>query len=83
MELCVDNLQPEYFYDHMFPVRASLLQGLWKTVSTSDFQTSLSAFRILGKFGGSSRKVLLDAQSIDFDASHDYDGGFYIKSIKL
>lgn len=77
MELCVDNLQPEYFYDHMFPVRVALLQGLWQTVSTSDFQTSLSAFRILGKFGGSSRKVLLDSQSIDFDATASYGEGFF------
>jgi transformation/transcription domain-associated protein len=61
LELCVDNLQPEYFYDHMAPVRSALMQGLWRTVSANDFQSALSAFRILGKFGGSSRKVLLDA----------------------
>lgn len=67
----------------MFPVRAALLQGLWQTVSTSDFQTSLSAFRILGKFGGSSRKVLLDAQSIDFDDTVFFDKGFLLKLINI
>uniref|UniRef100_A0A915D3U7 PI3K/PI4K catalytic domain-containing protein n=1 Tax=Ditylenchus dipsaci TaxID=166011 RepID=A0A915D3U7_9BILA len=67
LELCVDNLQPEYFYDHMAPVRSALMQGLWRTVSSNDFQSALSAFRILGKFGGSSRKVLLDAQTMDYE----------------
>jgi hypothetical protein len=26
LELCVDNLQPEYLYEHMAPVRAALMQ---------------------------------------------------------
>uniref|UniRef100_A0A914N322 Uncharacterized protein n=2 Tax=Meloidogyne incognita TaxID=6306 RepID=A0A914N322_MELIC len=64
LELCVDNLQPEYFYDHMQPVRASLMKGLWHCVSHGDSHSSLIAFRILGKFGGSNRKILLDAQNI-------------------
>lgn len=67
--MCVDNLQPEYFYEHMAPVRSSLMQGLWRTLSSKDIQSALNAFRILGKFGGSSRKVLLDAQQMDFDSS--------------
>ncbi|CAK5085298.1 unnamed protein product [Meloidogyne enterolobii] len=68
LELCVDNLQPEYFYDHMQPVRASLMKGLWHCVSHGDSHSSLTAFRILGKFGGSNRKILLDAQNIqDFN----------------
>ena len=32
LELCVDNLQPEYLYEHMAPVRAPLMQGLWSMV---------------------------------------------------
>uniref|UniRef100_A0A915MMJ1 Uncharacterized protein n=3 Tax=Meloidogyne TaxID=189290 RepID=A0A915MMJ1_MELJA len=97
LELCVDNLQPEYcmlfilfwentdvtvgkkvgvrfenvrvaVYDHMQPVRASLMKGLWHCVSHGDSHSSLTAFRILGKFGGSNRKILLDAQNIqDFN----------------
>lgn len=65
----MDNLQPEYFYDHMAPVRAALLQGLWRTVASLDYQSAFSAFRILGKFAGSSRKVLLDPRSVDYDRS--------------
>jgi len=48
----------------MQPVRASLMKGLWHCVSHGDSHSSLIAFRILGKFGGSNRKILLDAQNI-------------------
>uniref|UniRef100_A0A914HGT5 Non-specific serine/threonine protein kinase n=1 Tax=Globodera rostochiensis TaxID=31243 RepID=A0A914HGT5_GLORO len=63
LELCVDNLQPEYLYEHMMPVRGALMSGLWRTVYASDAQSALSALRILGKFGGSNRKALLDPQT--------------------
>uniref|UniRef100_A0A183C2W9 FAT domain-containing protein n=1 Tax=Globodera pallida TaxID=36090 RepID=A0A183C2W9_GLOPA len=63
LELCVDNLQPEYLYEHMMPVRGALMSGLWRTVYASDAQSALSALRILGKFGGSNRKTLLDPQT--------------------
>jgi transformation/transcription domain-associated protein len=67
LELCVDNLQPEYLYEHMAPVRAALMHGLWRTVgSCSDASASAIAFRILGKFGGSNRKMLSDPQTLDF-----------------
>jgi hypothetical protein len=51
-------------YDHMQPVRAALMKGLWRTISQGETQSALVATRILGKFGGSNRKVLLDAHAI-------------------
>ena len=63
LELCVDNLQPDYFFDHMAPVRAALMQGLWRALYTQDAACAASALRILGKLGGSSRRALLDAQN--------------------
>lgn len=35
LELCVDNLQPDFLYDHIQPVRAELMQvgGLFSSVS--------------------------------------------------
>ncbi|VDM39812.1 unnamed protein product [Toxocara canis] len=69
LELCVDNLQPEYLYEHMAPVRAQLMHGLWKSVSNPDKTAPLIAFRhvILGKFGGSNRKMLSDPQTLSFN----------------
>ena len=63
LELCVDNLQPEYLFEHMAPVRSALIQGLWRVLSTSSDTTSAqTAFRILGKFGGANRRILNNPQ---------------------
>ncbi|CAI2345673.1 unnamed protein product [Caenorhabditis sp. 36 PRJEB53466] len=66
LELCVDNLQPEYLLENMVPVRGALMQGLWRVVSKAPDTTSMTAaFRILGKFGGSNRKYLWQPQILN------------------
>ncbi|CAH10779.2 Transcription-associated protein 1 [Caenorhabditis elegans] len=63
LELCVDNLQPEYLLENMLPVRGALMQGLWRVVSKApDTSSMTAAFRILGKFGGANRKLLNQPQ---------------------
>ncbi|GMT15606.1 hypothetical protein PFISCL1PPCAC_6903, partial [Pristionchus fissidentatus] len=63
LELCVDNLQPEYLHEHIAPVRAQLIQGLWRVVSKCvDQQSSMLALKILGKFGSMNRKMLAEPQ---------------------
>ena len=64
----------------MQPVRSALMKGLWHVVSSGDMQSALIAIRILGKFGGSNRKVLLDAQTLEcqLDASSN-NAQLYIK----
>ncbi|CAI4222469.1 unnamed protein product [Auanema sp. JU1783] len=65
LELCVDNLQPEYLFEHMAPVRGALMQGLWRVLSTStDMNSASIAFRILGKFGGANRRMLSEPQQL-------------------
>lgn len=72
LELCVDNLQPEYLLENMMPVRGALMQGLWRVVSKSTDSNSMStAFRILGKFGGANRKLLNQPQFIPVAAAAD------------
>jgi transformation/transcription domain-associated protein len=66
LELCVDNLLPDFFCDHIQPVRAELMQSLWKTLRNQD-NSSMGAFRILGKFGGGNRNMLVEAQKIEFE----------------
>jgi len=46
LELCVDNLQPEFLYEHIQPVRADLMQALWRTVRTANDATAVVAFRL-------------------------------------
>lgn len=68
LELCVDNLQPDFFYDHIHPVRAELMQALWKALRNTD-SSAMGAFRILGKFGGGNRNMLIEPQQLE----HQHD----------
>lgn len=67
LELCVDNLQPDFLYDHIQPVRAELMQALWRTLRNTD-TAALVAFRVLGKFGGGNRKMMIEPQRLEYNA---------------
>jgi transformation/transcription domain-associated protein len=45
LELCVDNLQPDFLYEHIQPVRAELMQALWRTLRNPSDQIAHVAFR--------------------------------------
>ncbi|XP_077513657.1 transcription-associated protein Nipped-A isoform X4 [Amblyomma americanum] len=66
LELCVDNLQPDFLYEHIQPVRAELMQALWRTLRNPTDSIAQVAFRVLGKFGGGNRKMLMEPQRLDF-----------------
>uniref|UniRef100_A0A670KJU8 Transformation/transcription domain associated protein n=1 Tax=Podarcis muralis TaxID=64176 RepID=A0A670KJU8_PODMU len=66
LELCVDNLQPDFLYDHIQPVRAELMQALWRTLRNPAENISHVAYRVLGKFGGSNRKMLKESQKLQY-----------------
>ncbi|XP_055838887.1 transcription-associated protein 1 isoform X2 [Episyrphus balteatus] len=66
LELCVDNLQPDFLYDHIQPVRADLMQALWRTLRNQD-SAAMVAFRVLGKFGGGNRKMMIEAQKLEYN----------------
>ncbi|XP_031549522.1 transformation/transcription domain-associated protein-like isoform X2 [Actinia tenebrosa] len=67
LELCVDNLQPDFLYDHIQPVRAELFQALWKTLRNPNDNIAHVAFRVLGKFGGGNRRMLKEPQKLTFN----------------
>ena len=69
LELCVDNLQPDFFYEHIQPVRTDLIQGLWKTLRSPSESIAQSAFRVLGKLGGSNRKMIFEPQKLKYNAN--------------
>uniref|UniRef100_A0A1I7TFD1 Non-specific serine/threonine protein kinase n=1 Tax=Caenorhabditis tropicalis TaxID=1561998 RepID=A0A1I7TFD1_9PELO len=72
LELCVDNLQPDFLLEHMIPVRAALVQGLYRVVSKApDTASMAAAFRILGKFGGANRRLLYQPQILDVVSQAD------------
>ena len=66
LELCVDNLQPDFLYEHIQPVRAELMQALWRTLRNPNDQIAHVAFRVLGKFGGGNRKMMIEPQALEY-----------------
>ena len=74
LELCVDNLQPDFLYEHIQPVRAELMQALWRTLRNPNDQIAHVAFRVLGKFGGGNRKMMIEPQALDYRDSDDSTG---------
>ncbi|KAJ0181684.1 hypothetical protein K1T71_002406 [Dendrolimus kikuchii] len=64
LELCVDNLQPDFLYEHIQPVRADLMQALWRTLQNNE--VARIAFRVLGKFGGGNRKMMIEPQRLEY-----------------
>ncbi|RWS15188.1 transformation/transcription domain-associated protein-like protein [Dinothrombium tinctorium] len=71
LELCVDNLQPDFLYDHIQPVRAELMQALWKTLRNPSDNTAQVAFRVLGKFGGGNRKMMTEPQKFEYSENKE------------
>ncbi len=67
LELCVDNLQPDFLYDHIQPVRTDLIQGLWRTLRSPNDSIAHAAYRVLGKLGGSNRKMIVEPQKLSYD----------------
>ncbi|EDV27262.1 uncharacterized protein TRIADDRAFT_23101 [Trichoplax adhaerens] len=70
LELCVDNLQQDFLYEHIQPVRAELMQALWRILRNPNESLSHSALRVLGKFGGGNRKSLRESQKLDYEDCH-------------
>lgn len=50
----------------MLPVRAALMQGIWRALYTQENHYAMLALKILGKLGGSSRRAFLDAQNFTY-----------------
>ena len=83
LELCVDNLQPDFLYDHIQPVRAELMQALWRTLRNPSDSIAQVAFRVLGKFGGGNRKMLREPQKVKSLNQQWYIPGPSICSVTL
>lgn len=70
MELCNDNLNPEFLDHIMAPVMSELMDALWKHLKPLPYnqQHSHAAMRILGKLGGRNRRMLKSPPKLGFNA---------------
>ena len=68
MELCNDNLNPEFLDQIMAPVMKELMDALWSHLRPLPYsqQHSHVAMRILGKLGGRNRRILSNPPELDF-----------------
>ncbi|CAO3646013.1 unnamed protein product [Mucor fragilis] len=69
MELCNDNLNPEFLDQIMAPVMEELMAALWRHLRPLPYsqQHSHVAMRILGKLGGRNRRMLNRPPQLDYD----------------
>eukprot|EP00911_Craspedida_sp_UC1_P000079 UC1_evm1s66 len=67
LELCIDNLTPEFLDPVIDPVRSELMQALWqhlKPVTQGKDKHGLTALRVLGKLGGRNRCMLKEMPTL-------------------
>ncbi len=68
LELCIDNLTPEFLDPIMAPHAQELMSALWKHLRPlpHNHQHSHTTMRILGKMGGRNRKMLQQAPKLEY-----------------
>jgi transformation/transcription domain-associated protein len=73
LELCIDNLTPEFLDPVIEPVRQELMYALWSHMKprSAATQHGEKTLRILGKLAGRNREELLNAPQLD---PQDLDG---------
>ncbi|KAI8099099.1 uncharacterized protein BX664DRAFT_310101 [Halteromyces radiatus] len=69
MELCNDNLNPEFLDHIMAPVMKELMDALWSHLKPLPYnqQHSHAAMRILGKLGGRNRRMLKSPPRLEYN----------------
>jgi transformation/transcription domain-associated protein len=50
------------------------MQSLWKTLRNPSEPICKSSFRVLGKFGGGNRKMLVEPQKVEFVEKDPFSG---------
>lgn len=83
LELCVENLQPDFLYDNIQPVRADLIQGLWNTLRSPNETIAQAAYRVLGKLGGSNRKMIVEPQKLKYNTNLSNSKEFNGPTVKV
>ncbi|EJD48939.1 hypothetical protein AURDEDRAFT_150681 [Auricularia subglabra TFB-10046 SS5] len=73
LELCIDNLQPEYIDPPLMPVLPALIRGLNRHLKPvpAHHVHAHTTIRILGKLGGKNRLLLHDDPELDFRVRSD------------
>ncbi len=79
----MDNLQADFLYDHIQPVQTDLIQGLWRTLHSPNDSIAQVAYRVLGKLGGTNRKMLIEPQKLKYNPNSNNCKEFNGPTIKV
>nr|CDS25899.2 transformation:transcription domain associated [Hymenolepis microstoma] len=69
LELCVDNMQPDFLYQHLYQVRGDMLLGLYTSLHSQSEYVQKMAFKVLGKLGRFNRADISDVQRLNLSVS--------------
>ncbi|CAH8662146.1 unnamed protein product [Heterobilharzia americana] len=64
LELCVDNMQPDFLHDHLYQVRGDMLLALFNSLHSPSEYVQKMSFKVLGKLGRFNRTNLLETQRL-------------------
>ncbi|KAK9238263.1 hypothetical protein V1525DRAFT_117414 [Lipomyces kononenkoae] len=80
LELCVDNLTPDYFDNIVEPVIEEVMEALWTHLKPLPYphQPSHTTLRILGKLGGRNRRFLEPPKKLNADGAAENEASIMI-----
>ncbi|XP_055352903.1 transformation/transcription domain-associated protein-like isoform X2 [Paramacrobiotus metropolitanus] len=64
LELSIDNMQSDYLYEQLEPVKKDLMKALWNIMMTGSNQMQISALKFLGKICGHALKAIREPQPL-------------------
>ncbi|KAF5398156.1 hypothetical protein PHET_08523 [Paragonimus heterotremus] len=74
LELCVDNMQPDFLHEHLHQVRGDMLLALYNSLHSSSDGVQKMAFKVLGKLGRFNRLNLNEVQRLRLDSAEGETG---------
>lgn len=64
LELSIDNMQNDFLYEQLEPVKKELMKALWNIMMTGNSQMQISALRFLGKISSHALKSIREPQQL-------------------
>ncbi|XP_018655091.1 putative transformation/transcription domain-associated protein [Schistosoma mansoni] len=74
LELCVDNMQPDFLHDHLYQVRGDMLLALYNSLHSPSEYVQKMSFKVLGKLGRFNRTNLLETQRLRISSAEGEAG---------
>ncbi|CAH8874323.1 unnamed protein product [Trichobilharzia szidati] len=85
LELCVDNMQPDFLHNHLYQVRGDMLLALYNSLHSPSEYVQKMSFKVLGKLGRFNRTNLLETQRLRLSSTEGEAGPqlrFYLNEFR-